>query len=102
MERREGAARHIRGSRSMNLFKASGDFGASTRCNRLDLGQANDRILPLELADERVFIGTELIQRADGNLGAVGSFIESKGFDTLSERAPALADAQGRGSSLPP
>lgn len=102
MERREGSARRIRVLCSMNLFKASGDFGAGTRRNRLDFGQANDRILPLELADERVYIGTELIQRAHGNLGAVGSFIESKGFDTLSERAPALADAQGRRSSLPP
>ena len=80
MERREGSPRHIRVLRSMNLSNTSGDFGAGMRCSRLDFGQAGGRIVPLELADEHVFIGKELIQRADGHPGAVGDFVDGEGF----------------------
>ncbi|MBK4138458.1 hypothetical protein [Corynebacterium macginleyi] len=83
MERREGSPRHIRVLWSMNLSNTSGDFGAGMRCSRLDFGQARGRIVPLELADEHVFIGKEMIQRAHGNLGTAGGFIDDKRFDTL-------------------
>ena len=46
----------------------------------LDFGPAGGRVLAVELADKHVFIGKELIQRADGHPGAVGDFVDGEGF----------------------
>ena len=51
--------------------------------------------MPVEFADEHVFVGKELIQSADGYFGAPGDFVEGKGFepDVDKDRAGAGEDA---------